>query len=130
MKINFKPKHELVVFDDPDVQHECCAVLYGKKTKNTITVEAFAVVKNSADDTRNDFAMKRGDVSRVTKRRGYKESDIIGSIHTHPPGSKADPSWSDVDDCPPGMIGVVYHVSTRTLSYYNNEAGWLDKETL
>lgn len=128
MKIVFKPKEDLAVFQD--TRAEQCGVLFGKRTPKTYTVEALAAVKNHSDDPYSHFEIKTGDVRRVMKRLGYTEADIIGSIHTHPRGSKADPSAIDVEDLPEGMLGVVYHVTSRTLSYYNHEAGWLDKETL
>lgn len=125
-----KIKH---VFERPS-DTERCGVLLGEVTHGNgstlYTVTDFVEVTNTAEDAKNTFSMTAGDVRTALNYAGLTQERVIGSIHSHRRGSAADPSWEDVEEQPAGSLGAVYHVTSKTVTYYNHEVGFIIKEKI
>lgn len=115
---------------DGDSKEELCGVLVGAPIPEDKSLVFYDVlpVPNSAEDPEACYEVRK---SLVLEALGaYSLADVIGYIHTHPRGKKADPSYADVEGIKPGQIGMVFHVATKTLMWYDNEHGFIGKKVL
>lgn len=114
-------------FLESKAKNEVCALVIGKKRGDTFTVTDVLNVANRHKDGENHFEVGKKAALNVLQRRGYTEKDLIGSLHTHTRGG-ADPSYDDCYFIPDGMLGIVVHPSSQTITYYNRQ-GFISKET-
>lgn len=129
MQVNLgHTKQKIIDRFSGDESFERCAVLIGRRSDSTFYVMDVLEVPNTSDNTRLTFSMKAGDVRSAVTEAGYEQSDIIGCLHVHTRGAKADPSWDDVDELPPGTLGVIYHQTSGRVTFYTHEAGFIGKE--
>lgn len=109
-------------------QNEECGVLVGMRSGSGYVIVDVLRVPNVAEDPRNRFGMAVGEIRLALKAHGYDESQIIGAAHTHPKGSKSDPSILDLEALPYDYLGCVFHVTTQTLTFYDSKQGFIMKE--
>lgn len=121
------PEETLLPFDD-ETTAERCAVVVGHWVDDgaLLVVTAILEVPNRATDPADDFVIMRADAKAVLAKHRLSEDDMLGPFHTHPKGSPADPSYSDIAGCPEGALGLVYHVPTGTLTFYDH-TGYLGR---
>lgn len=116
---------------DPKQAEEQCGVLLGRRSNDgNIYVDGVVRVPNRAEYKQHDFLIRKGDVTRALKRRGLGLQSVVGAVHTHPPGKVNGPTIRDVESMEPGMLGIVFHIATRTLTYYTHEDGFIRQETI
>jgi proteasome lid subunit RPN8/RPN11 len=108
-------------FSDP--RQERCGVLLGgvRDDGKGFCLHRFEEVVNSSDTPCDRYIMTVEDVTSVGMFSGFKITDVIGSIHTHPKGSGPDPSGTDIEDQPRNTLGCVVHVTSGRLTFYTCE---------
>lgn len=111
-----------------DFPIERCGLLFGSRHDDGWQVDDWAEVPNASDDPQNNYDVSTDDAKNVAEARGFKESDIIGSVHTHRRGESPDPSSLDVINMPKGMLGIVLHIKSGRLTFFDNEFGFICKE--
>jgi len=107
------PRPDLSIFDTGSHDVERCGVII--VTNGTPSV---VEVPNHSPDPRNAFVISKKD---VPKER------VIGIVHTHLKEQQRTPSGFDIQYIPEGLIGMVYHPNTKSVTWYAS-TGILHKE--
>lgn len=114
------PSWDVLLPFEFSTSEEECAVLFGKWHDATLLIYASEKVPNRADDPANNFRIHRSDIKTVTK-----EMHVVGTVHTHPRGRRAELSADDVLLLKgKNLVGYMYHVPTKQIIYYN-ERGFI-----
>lgn len=113
-----------------DSNVERCGILIGTRRHDHVLITGWAECPNSSDTPATDYDITEEDAFKAVTRKGFGMDDIIGAVHTHRTGEKADPSYLDVVNMPKDMVGIVLHVTTKRLTYFDNEHGFLRKDDI
>lgn len=109
----YLPYPDLSDFDGGDDLIERCGLLLSDN-KGLITAVS---VPNRHKDTRNHFQINNDDVNNIVNAT---RKAVIGILHTHPQHTTAKPTQSDIYEIPVGFIGMVYHPSSKTITWYDS----------
>lgn len=94
---------------------EQCMVLIGERTLTGIRLDEGIVVPNRHTSPLHHFRVYIGDVPERYRDR------IVGVAHTHPGTMASGPSYNDIVGVRMrDLLGVVYHVPTRRITYYSS----------
>ena len=107
------PYPDLTLFDDGLNIEERCAAIFEDSSGEYKVIE----VPNRHEEPTKHFKIHTNDVKEVT----VDGEKLIGIVHTHPAHQYKKPSYSDVASIPEGLFGIVYHPSSKTIHWYNNQ---------
>ena len=107
------PDPDLTLFDDGLNIEERCGAIFQDLNGGYKVIE----VPNRHAEPKKHFAINTSDVKAVT----VDDEKLVGILHTHPAHQYKKPSYSDVSSIPDSLIGIVYHPSSRTIHWYNNQ---------
>lgn len=100
---------------------ERCGVIFERSDGQWFIVE----VPNRARDPWNDFQINIPDVREI--QLAPDEYRIVGVAHTHPNTTRKEPTPSDIEGIPKGLVGLVYHPASGSIIWYTC-AGILDEQ--
>lgn len=121
----FELDSELLEPFNTDDNVERCALLLGHRERGHYVIQHVVEVSNDTDNPTDSFQIRRSQVNDVlSKHSGV----LLGVLHTHH-NTPAYPSTHDVKSIPLGMLGIVYHTKTRTITYYNRH-GYISEAQL
>lgn len=100
---------------DDTIPVEQCAVLYGRVIDGVTEILAFEFVPNRHPHPEDAYRIHLTDIAE--RHRKW----VVGVFHTHLEGHDIGPSSVDVALIQPGHVGIVYHVPTGTLSYFDTQ---------
>jgi len=107
------PDPDLSLFDNRPNDVEWCGVIVQRVDNSNYVVE----VPNRAEDQTRHFLISTKDVKELSIGDGEL---VVGIVHTHPFRSIKTPSDHDIDSIPDGLVGMVYHPSTRSVVWYDS----------
>jgi proteasome lid subunit RPN8/RPN11 len=107
------PTPDVSIFDNGLNNLERCGVIVQKSDDSTYVVE----LPNRSNKPKLHFTMLKEDVRVLVLPEG---DIIIGVIHTHPYRSVRTASQHDIDSIPKGLVGMVYHPSTGSTTWYDH----------
>lgn len=111
--MNELPEPDLSLFDTGTNELERCGVIVRREDGSTYVIE----VPNRSNTPHHHFIVSTKDVKALTA----PPSDVIvGIVHTHPFRAMRIASDHDIDSIPDGLIGMVYHPSTRSIVWYDS----------
>lgn len=77
-------------------------------------------VRNAALDPRHDFTVSFDSHTEAEEAAAQLGLDLVGLLHSHPVGS-VDPTERDIEGCPRGYVGGMFHVIAQKLTWYDAE---------
>jgi proteasome lid subunit RPN8/RPN11 len=107
------PYPDLTLFDDGLNTEERCGAIFENLNGELKVIE----VPNRHEEPKKHFKIHTSDVNAIT----IEDEKLIGIVHTHPAHQYKKPSYSDVASIPEGLFGIVYHPSSKTVYWYNNQ---------
>lgn len=111
--MNALPEPDLSLFDTGTNDVERCGVIVRRTDGSTYVIE----VPNRSETPKHHFVVSTKDVKAVIVPEG---DVIVGIVHTHPFRAMRIASDHDIDSIPDGLIGMVYHPSTRSVVWYDS----------
>lgn len=105
------PAVDVSAFDFGPNVHERCGVIIDNGADGYELVE----LPNRSDLTTHHFIIWNADIKAALPEM----TQIVGVVHTHPFRSSSLPSTDDIDSIPSGLIGMVYHPSTTSITWYD-----------
>lgn len=94
------------------------AFVAGYSRGSWVTCALLLPVENVAKDRRRDFSISMEAFVYATEEAQMRGLDIVGFVHSHPAGYHL-PTRTDIDGCPEGFYGAVYHVPSTRLTWYD-----------
>jgi proteasome lid subunit RPN8/RPN11 len=120
LKISQQLYDQLRAHGEETYPHECCGILLGKSSEDSITVHQIL----RAGNTRTDSAHNRYNIAPQeliqAQREGRKHSlDIVGFYHSHPDHPA---QWSPTDFAEAHWFGCAYVITAVDGDKINGEA--------
>lgn len=109
-----KPTPDLTVFDDGLNDEERCGVIVHRGDSTHYVIE----LPNRSDEPHKTYRLAYADMKELVLPEGHS---VIGFVHTHPRGVPRLPSPHDIQSLPTGVIGMVYHPSTGSTTWYDRD---------
>lgn len=105
------PHPDTSLFDTGTNKYERCGVIVLEDDGTHSIVE----LPNRSPVKTKHFVVWNMDIHKLVP----PDAEIVGVIHTHPFRSSPLPSSDDVAAIPGELIGMVYHPSTTSVSWYD-----------
>ena len=105
------PNPDFSLFDDGPNDAERCGLIF-QRTDGTYWVHE---VPNRHEKPLRAFRIHKSDLEEL-------EIDdlFIAVVHTHPFRAMRSASQRDIDSIPDGLLGMVYHPSTKSVTWYDS----------
>lgn len=106
------PDPDLSLFDEGPNDEERCGLIFQRDDGIYWVHE----VPNRAERPKRFFRINKSDLQHIDT-----EDVCVGVVHTHPFRAMRMASQKDVDSIPDGLVGMVYHPSTKSIVWYDSD---------
>ena len=110
LRISSKDYAEIRCHGEETYPHECCGIMMGKATDDSITVQALIRAGNTrTDSAHNRYHIAPQELVKIQRQARGLGLDIVGFYHSHPDHPA---QWSQTDFAEAHWLGCSYIITS------------------